>query len=231
MRWLRSSPRGVARLRYGAAARAHAGPPLERPGRAARVVGLGDRAHDDDAPRARVEHLVDGGRVDPADGEPRHRRGARRVRDRAEADRRAALLRRRRVDGADGEVVDALGRVGLRLGVRRQPDDPVVADERARLGDRRVVLADVHAVGAGPRDEVGAVVEDEQRARLVAQLARDLGRRGGPRRRRRASRAAGRRRRRRRARARARRAAAARRGGRRRRSTGASRRGSARTAL
>ncbi len=31
--------------------------------------------------------------------------------------------------------------------VRRGPDDPVGPDDRARLGDRHVVLADVHAVG------------------------------------------------------------------------------------
>ena len=35
---------------------------------------------------------------------------------------------------------------------------------RARLGDRRVVLADVDAVGAAGLDQVGPVVEEEERA-------------------------------------------------------------------
>ena len=50
-----------------------------------------------------------------------------------------------------------------------------VAGERTGLGDRHVVLADVAAVGAGRCDEVGPVVEDQQRAGLVAQPAGDGG--------------------------------------------------------
>ena len=69
--------------------------------------------------------------------------------------------------GADREVVDVgvgVGRVGLRGRVGRAADDPVRADRRARLRGRAVVLADVHAVGVARLHEVGAVVEDEQRA-------------------------------------------------------------------
>ena len=52
--------------------------------------------------------------------------------------------------------------------MRRQPDEPLRTDERARLGDRRVVLADVDAVGRACFDEIGPVVEDEERAVAVA---------------------------------------------------------------
>ena len=68
---------------------------------------------------------------------------------------------------ADGEVVDVgvgVRGVGLRGRVRRAPDDPLGPDQRARRGGRAVVLADVHAVGGAGLHEVGAVVEDEQRA-------------------------------------------------------------------
>src|SRR5204862_6587082 len=51
--------------------------------------------------------------------------------------------------------------------VRRAADDRVGADRRTRLGGRGVLLPDVHAVGAARRDEIGPVVEDEQRAALV----------------------------------------------------------------
>ena len=49
-----------------------------------------------------------------------------------------------------------------------EPDEHVRADDLAGLGDRHVLLADVHAVGAHRRGDVGAVVEDEQRAVRVA---------------------------------------------------------------
>jgi hypothetical protein len=82
------------------------------------------------------------------------------------------------VHGSDGEVVDVgvgVRGVGLRGCVRRASDDPLGADQRARGGGRAVVLADVHAVGGARVDEVGAVVEDEQRAVRVgggAEVAR-----------------------------------------------------------
>src|SRR5204863_325049 len=46
----------------------------------------------------------------------------------------------------------------------RAADDAVRADRRARLRGGAVVLADVDAVGVARLHEVGAVVEDEQRA-------------------------------------------------------------------
>ena len=66
--------------------------------------------------------------------------------------------------------VELLGRVG------RQPDQQVGAELLARLGHGHVVLAEVHAVGAGRAREVGPVVEPEQRAVLVAERA-EAGRR------------------------------------------------------
>ena len=58
----------------------------------------------------------------------------------------------------------------------REPDQPVVPDEPPGLGDRRVAPADVDAVGVRLEDEVGAVVEDEERAVLVAGAAEGTGR-------------------------------------------------------
>ena len=54
-------------------------------------------------------------------------------------------------------------------------DERALAGPRARGRGRHVVLADVAAVGAGPRREVGAVVDDEQRAGVVAQPPGDGG--------------------------------------------------------
>ena len=78
------------------------------------------------------------------------------------------------MDRADGAVVD----VGIRGGggevcrrVGRAPDDRLGSEKRPRLDRREVVLAQVDAVGAAGRDELGAVVEDEQRARGVGRLA------------------------------------------------------------
>ena len=45
------------------------------------------------------------------------------------------------------------------------------------LGHGRVVLADVDAVGAAGRDQVGAVVEDEQRAVLGGRATKRVGQR------------------------------------------------------
>ena len=53
-----------------------------------------------------------------------------------------------------------------------QPDEQLAA---AGLGDRHVVLADVHAVGAGGERQVGPVVEPEERAVCVARRAEPLG--------------------------------------------------------
>jgi hypothetical protein len=58
--------------------------------------------------------------------------------------------------------------------VGREADDPLVAHRRARLRDGHVVLPDVDAVRVGGLDEVGPVVEHEQRPGFAAQRA------GGP---------------------------------------------------
>jgi hypothetical protein len=84
------------------------------------------------------------------------------------------------VHRSDGEVVDVrvgVGGVGLVRRVGGASDDAIRPDGRPCIGGRRVVLADVHAVGAARRDEVRPVVEQEQRAVLVgrgAELARGL---------------------------------------------------------
>ena len=99
--------------------------------------------------------------------------------DGLEPDRRPALLRRRGVHGPDRDVVGAAARARLRLRdrVRGEPDNPARADDRPRGGDRLVVLADVHAVRVRGRGEIRAVVDEEQRARRLAEPLRLLGRR------------------------------------------------------
>ena len=81
--------------------------------------------------------------------------------------------------GPDAEVVGAVRvrGVDLRRAVRRAADQRVRPRELAGARDRHVVLPDVGAVGAGSRDEVGPVVEDEEGAGGGAQLTGDGGRR------------------------------------------------------
>ncbi len=57
----------------------------------------------------------------------------------------------------------------------RQPDQQARADLLANLGDRQVVLTDVHAVGTRLEREVGPVVQPEQRTVLVAEGAEARG--------------------------------------------------------
>ena len=162
-------PRGRGRSRgaYGCAAPTGTSSAARSSRRRPRGRRLGDRPHDDRAARAVLDGDRQRGRVEPADREPRLADRARRVGDVVEARGGAARLGRRRVHGADREVVDVgvgVRGVGLRGRVRRAPDDPLGPDQRARRGGRAVVLADVHAVGGAGLHEVGAVVEDEQRA-------------------------------------------------------------------
>ena len=98
-------------------------------------------------------------------------------------------------DGADAEIVRIA--LELRRGRRREADDRVGADGPPCVGKRCVALPDVDAVGAGALDEVGAVVQHEERAVRVARAPERLGGRGRARRRRAPCRAAGRCRRRR----------------------------------
>ena len=79
------------------------------------------------------------------------------------------------MDRADAEVVGARrGAASTCSGVCvESADEQLGAGLRARRRDAAVVLADVHAVGARGAREVGPVVDDQQRARGVAELARD----------------------------------------------------------
>ncbi len=143
-----------------------------------RVLGLGDRAHDDDPRRARRRHLLQPGVVDPADREPRPRR---RVRgggpDEVEARGRATRLGRGRPAGAGAEVVDA-GLDGAGPGlvevVGGAADQHVVAEDLPGHRDRQVVLPEVQHVGARGQRDVGAVVHGEQRVVAAAGVREHL---------------------------------------------------------
>ena len=101
--------------------------------------------------------------------------------DQLEASGGAPLLRRRLPDGARADLVgpgvagrgergvELLGRVGGEADQRAWPR------LRARFGDGRVVLADMDAVGAARLDQLGVVVQEEERAVLVGGAAEGLG--------------------------------------------------------
>ena len=116
----------------------------------------------------RIADCSDVRRRDAADREERDGRVRRRVADELEPDRRSPGLGRGRVDRADADVVDRDVRRGIDLlgAVCGQPDQPFRSDGGAGVGDGGVVLPDVDAVGVHGRHQVGAVVEDEQRAVL-----------------------------------------------------------------
>ena len=68
-------------------------------------------------------------------------------------------------------------RLDLLAGVGREPDQRLGAGQLARLGDGHVLLTDVDAIGAAHRDQVGPVVEDEQRSVIGRSAAEGLGER------------------------------------------------------
>ncbi len=129
------------------------------------VGGFGQSPDDRDPRRAGGPDRVDVRRRDAADREERHGGVLGGVADELEPDRWAAGLGRRGMHRTDPDVVDRKARGGIDLSraVGGEPDQPARAHDRTSLVDRHVVLADVHAVGAGGRDQVRAVVEDEQR--------------------------------------------------------------------
>ena len=81
------------------------------------------------------------------------------------------------MDRADRDVVDGLlaRRVHLPRRMCREADDSLLAEQLPRLGHRRVVLADVHAVGVGLQRQVGPVVHHEQGVVLGADRLEALG--------------------------------------------------------
>ena len=144
-----------------------------------RVSRLADCAYDRDARRPRANHRADVLLVDAADCEPRARRGLRCVGDKLDTDRVAPRLRRSCVDWPNADVVGAgsVGGVDLRRRMRRQSHQQFCAGLVARRGDERVVLTDVDAVCARRSRKIRAVVDDQQRARGIAEPARNAGRR------------------------------------------------------
>jgi hypothetical protein len=141
-----------------------------------RIVRVADRADDDDPFGARGDDLLDVGRVDPPNREPRNGRVRCGELDQPEACRGPALLRRCFPDRPDADLVGAGVPVGLAggghllLGVGREANQRRRPRDRPRLGDGHVVLAEVDAVGFAADDEVGSVVEDEEGAVLVGRL-------------------------------------------------------------
>ena len=173
---LRRSPRLRPRSATGSDLPADEGPAQGRRHRS-RVFGIADRPHYAEPRRACLNDLRRPRRVDPSDrveGEAGILGGEA---DQLEADRGTALLGRRLPDRADADVVDPLGVGDLLLGVGREADDRVGAEDLAGLGDRDVVLADVDPVGVAGAGQAGIVVDDEQRAVGVAEAAKGLRRR------------------------------------------------------
>lgn len=126
------------------------------------VVGLGDRPHDDDALRARLDDGVDGVVVDAADREPRTI-GAERGRpaNGLEPDACATGLGRGRPHRSDAEVVESrVDARGLELGgaVRAATDRDAAAHQATCGCHGQVALAEVQHGRGGDRGDVGAVV-------------------------------------------------------------------------
>ena len=107
----------------------------------------------------------------PPIANPRHARVLRRMAHRLKARGGTSGLGRRGVDGPHGQVVRAARGVELGGRMGREPDEALRADGGTGRRDGYIVLAYVHAVGLAGRDEVGAVVEDEQRTACVARGA------------------------------------------------------------
>ncbi len=66
-------------------------------------------------------------------------------------------------------------RAPVHLRPRGETDEPLAADRPPCVGERCIALADVHAVGARRVNEVGPVVQDEERAVRVARAPERLG--------------------------------------------------------
>ena len=171
----------LAALRPPALAATHRAPP-GAPRAAVGVRRVADRADDHRAPGARGHDLVDVAGVDAADREPvRVATVRRRVLDQAEARRRPSLLGGRLPDRAGADLVGPGVTRGPDRGVelfrrvRREADQRAGAGLGARLGDRRVLLADVDAVGAAGLDQLRVVVDEEQGAVLVRGAPERLG--------------------------------------------------------
>ena len=75
-------------------------------------------------------------------------------------------LGRRREDRTDRKIRNRLPErfVDLLRRVRRQADDRIRTDEISSRRGRQIVLADVHAAGAGEPGDVGAIVDDRERS-------------------------------------------------------------------
>ena len=103
----------------------------------------------------------------------RQRRARRRLADELEAAGRRVRLRRRVEDRADAEVVRPRDGVELLRPVDCQADEPAGADCLACGGHLRVAPADVDAVRVAGDGEVGAVVDEKERARCEGELPAD----------------------------------------------------------
>lgn len=146
-----------------------------------RVVGLGDRAHDDDPARTGGDHVVDRVEIDPSDREPRMRDTGDPVgiggrTHEVETDGGAAGLGGRRPYRPDAEVVEPLlGAGGLELGGAMSGEaqgDPV-AHDATRGRPRQVALAEVQHGCSRCRGDVGAVVHGPEAAMPLGDLAQD----------------------------------------------------------
>ena len=116
------------------------------------------------------------GEVDTADREPRHRQRLGRETEQLQPTCHRIVLRRRR-ERRDAHIVGAARRRRAPSTVGRgEPEQPIGTDELPRLRDRQIAPADVDAVGATRLDQIRPVVEDEERAVLLAGRPKRLGR-------------------------------------------------------
>ncbi len=111
--------------------------------------------------------------IDAADRKPRHAQPVARRANERESAEHGLRLRRCSKHGPDAEIV----RLALELvhGARGKAHEAIGADRTPRVRQGHVLLADVHAVGVCALDEIGPVVQHEQRAVPVAGAPERLG--------------------------------------------------------
>jgi glycine oxidase len=145
------------------------------------VTCVTDRPQHAHAPGAGVKHVENVLVVDATDREERDAGVGGGIAHQLGTYSRATGLCRCGVYRTDADVVDERGSVcglghgeiDLGGGVCRESDEHLRTDDPACLGHGRVLLADVHAVGAYRGGDIGAIVEDEQRAVGIADIGGD----------------------------------------------------------
>lgn len=127
---------------------------------------LQESGNNNDALGACFDHFRQIVQLDATDAKNRNANGVVNFRDLGQADRRIIGLGRCREDWAEPDVVGALIKRPDRLVdvVRGFANGAVRANDRARGGNRHVVLAEMNSCGADIPRDFGVIVDDQRNA-------------------------------------------------------------------